>query len=190
MPGSSIDGVFRQEYWTGLPLPPPEDLSDPGIKPTSPSSPALQADPLPLSHRASLYVDNRQEGQMTKPHIPYKQCDHKDQGRSHLIASHHGILCSGPPSRIRSFQRKLKEDAIWQARDCCNGCWVIVRVQVERAGTSGFHRNQTCSKLHVGPCGQPFPHITRGFGAVSVTNSPPPSHITSASSGRRGRSVG
>ena len=26
----------RDEYWRGLPLPPPEDLSDPGIEPASP----------------------------------------------------------------------------------------------------------------------------------------------------------
>ena len=32
-------GFFRQEYWRGLPCPPPENLSDPGIKP---GSPALQ----------------------------------------------------------------------------------------------------------------------------------------------------
>ena len=31
----------RQEYWTGLPLPPPGDLYDPGIKPASLASPAL-----------------------------------------------------------------------------------------------------------------------------------------------------
>ena len=30
----------RQEYWSGLPCPSPEDLSDPGIEP---GSPALQA---------------------------------------------------------------------------------------------------------------------------------------------------
>ena len=30
-------GVFRQEYWSGLPFPPPGDLPDPGIKPTSPT---------------------------------------------------------------------------------------------------------------------------------------------------------
>ena len=28
-------GFFRQEYWDGLPFPPPGDLPDPGIKPTS-----------------------------------------------------------------------------------------------------------------------------------------------------------
>ena len=34
-------GFFRQEYWSGLPCPPPGDVSDPGIKPTSLMSPAL-----------------------------------------------------------------------------------------------------------------------------------------------------
>ena len=28
-------GFSRQEYWNGLPCPPPEDLPNPGIKPTS-----------------------------------------------------------------------------------------------------------------------------------------------------------
>ena len=34
-------GFSRQEYWSGLPCPPPGDLPDPGIEPRSP---ALQAD--------------------------------------------------------------------------------------------------------------------------------------------------
>ena len=34
-------GFSRQEYWSGLPCPPPGDLSDPGIEPTSLRSPAL-----------------------------------------------------------------------------------------------------------------------------------------------------
>ena len=34
-------GFFRQEYWSGLPCPPPGDLPDPGIEPTSLMSPAL-----------------------------------------------------------------------------------------------------------------------------------------------------
>ena len=37
-------GFSRQEYWSGLPFPSPEDLLDPGIEP---GSPALQADSLP-----------------------------------------------------------------------------------------------------------------------------------------------
>ena len=40
-------GFSRQEHWSGQPLPPPEDLPDPGIKPTSPVAPSLQADSLP-----------------------------------------------------------------------------------------------------------------------------------------------
>ena len=36
----------RQEYWRGLPCPPPGDLPNPGIEPWSP---ALQADSLPAN---------------------------------------------------------------------------------------------------------------------------------------------
>ena len=34
-------GCSKQGYWSGLPCPPPGDLPDPGIKPTSLTSPAL-----------------------------------------------------------------------------------------------------------------------------------------------------
>ena len=34
-------GFSRQEYWSGLPCPPPEDLLDPEIKGMSLTSPAL-----------------------------------------------------------------------------------------------------------------------------------------------------
>ena len=36
-------GYPMQEHWSGLPFPPPGDLPDPGIKLTSPVSPALAA---------------------------------------------------------------------------------------------------------------------------------------------------
>ena len=45
-------GLFRQEYWSGLPFPSPGDLPNPGIKPTPP---ALPADSLPLGHQESPY---------------------------------------------------------------------------------------------------------------------------------------
>ena len=38
-------GFPRQEYWSGLPFPSPEDLPDPGIEP---AFPVLQADSIPL----------------------------------------------------------------------------------------------------------------------------------------------
>ena len=34
-------GFFRQEYWSGLPFPPPGDLPNPGTEPKSLTSPAL-----------------------------------------------------------------------------------------------------------------------------------------------------
>ena len=42
-PGSSIYGILQEEYWSGLPIPSPGDLPDPGIEPKSPT---LQADAL------------------------------------------------------------------------------------------------------------------------------------------------
>ena len=49
-------GFSRQEYWSGLPCPPPGDLPNSGIKP---KSPALQADSLPAEppgkSQAELY---------------------------------------------------------------------------------------------------------------------------------------
>jgi len=38
-------GFFRQEYWSGLPFPSPEDLPNPGIEPRSP---VLQTNSLPF----------------------------------------------------------------------------------------------------------------------------------------------
>ena len=43
-------GSSREEYCSGLPCPPPGDLPDPGIKPTSP---VWQMDSLPLNHQGS-----------------------------------------------------------------------------------------------------------------------------------------
>ena len=45
----------RKEYWSGLPGPPPRDLSDSGIKP---GPPALQADSLPSEalEKGILYI--------------------------------------------------------------------------------------------------------------------------------------
>ena len=40
-------GFSRQEYWSGLPFPTPEDLPDPW---TEPMFPEMQVDSLPLSH--------------------------------------------------------------------------------------------------------------------------------------------
>ena len=49
-------GFSRQEYWSALPFPSPGDFSDPGIKPVSLISLALQVDSSALSHQGSPKV--------------------------------------------------------------------------------------------------------------------------------------
>ena len=56
LPASSIHGdFFKQEYWSGLPFPPPGDLPDPW---SNLSLLLWQADSLPLSHlgRLNIYI--------------------------------------------------------------------------------------------------------------------------------------
>ena len=54
-------GFSRQEYWNGLPCPPPRDSLDPGIEPRSP---VLQVDSVPTElqgkHQASVYPTEKQ----------------------------------------------------------------------------------------------------------------------------------
>ena len=52
-------GFTRQEHWSGLPLPPPGDLPDPGTKPTFPAS-------------ASGFFTTKPSGEA---HIPLLQSD-------------------------------------------------------------------------------------------------------------------
>ena len=47
-------GFSRQEYWSGLPCPPPGDLPNSGI---APRSPTLQADSLPTEPPGKLNVN-------------------------------------------------------------------------------------------------------------------------------------
>ena len=47
-------GFSRQEYWRGLPCPPPGDLIDPGVKAVSLTPPAL-ADCLPLAQQYAFH---------------------------------------------------------------------------------------------------------------------------------------
>ena len=58
-PGSSVHGFSRQECWSGSPCPPPGDPPNPGMEPTSPAAPALQADSLPLMPPGKPQVEER-----------------------------------------------------------------------------------------------------------------------------------
>ena len=85
-PGSSVHGFSRQEYWRGLPCPPPGDLSNPGIEPRSLMSPAL------IGGCPSIYTHQRPTKRMhsdpqklhqtphrptrTHSHTPWRVCPH------------------------------------------------------------------------------------------------------------------
>ena len=68
-------GLFRQEYWRGLPFLPPGNLPDPRIEAASPVSPALQVDSLPTESPGKPITDlgsvskSRDITLLTKVHI-------------------------------------------------------------------------------------------------------------------------
>ena len=55
-------GFSRQEYWSGLPFPPPGDLPNPGVKPMSP---ALQANSLPYESPGKPPLNFKQQKNIT-----------------------------------------------------------------------------------------------------------------------------
>ena len=57
-PGCSVPGLSKQEYWSGLLRPPPEDLPDSGTEPITPVAPALQAESWPLIHLGNSRLQN------------------------------------------------------------------------------------------------------------------------------------
>ena len=86
-------GFFMQQHRSRLLYPPPGDLPDPGIEPTSPAAPALQADLLLLNHQGS-------------PVKVYEQCLIKAYSISHIQkkwavhhwkkGSHHNLTTLAP----------------------------------------------------------------------------------------------
>ena len=54
-------GFPRQLYWSGLPFPPPGDLSDPGIEPASPVYPSLAGGFSITEPPNRLYPNTQQE---------------------------------------------------------------------------------------------------------------------------------
>ena len=67
-------GFSRQEYWSGLPCPPPEDLPDPGIEPASLISHALAGGFFMTVREPHLYISKLSEGALLKPLNNQNQC--------------------------------------------------------------------------------------------------------------------
>ena len=55
-PGFCVHGISQAGILEWVAIPPPGDLPDPGFEPTSPGTPSLQADSLPLRHQGNPVV--------------------------------------------------------------------------------------------------------------------------------------
>ena len=56
---TTVHGIFLARILEWVAMPPPEYLSDPGIKPKPPASPALEVDSLLLSRQGSPQIDHK-----------------------------------------------------------------------------------------------------------------------------------
>ena len=89
----------RQEYWSGLPCPPPGDLSNPGIEPTSLGSPVLTG---------RYFTTNwpPEKPKMRPTNAIIATVNHKNQ-RKDVQKSQVLSTCSLVPSRPISVPRSL-----------------------------------------------------------------------------------
>ena len=121
-----------QEYRSGLPFPPPEDIPNPGIKPKAPAVPALQEDSLPTEPLTILILG------YTLAEVWQWKPDHLDAGHSCAITQlcdlGQAFTLSGPrfphlwsrglglrPSLRYLLALTVKDSAIFQLGEviCC-----------------------------------------------------------------------
>ena len=92
-------GLSRQEYWSGLPFPPPGDLPNPGIKP---KSLALQADSLPSEPPGKPQIPDQRVGvrnfhaffffKVVPFYIPCTRSHQSSGGSQHFVLVSFSIL--------------------------------------------------------------------------------------------------
>ena len=107
-------GFSRQEYWSGLPFPPPGDLPNPG---TEPRSPALQADSLP-----------------SEP--PGKPCPSSNTSVTEAWQGSSPHVGLAEVRRTVSSRRGMAE--VWQVLSPCRGWWDHVPFQYTTCLRSGY----------------------------------------------------
>ena len=109
-------GFSRQEYWSGLPFPPPGDLPDFPTQELNPHLLQWQAHSLPLSHRGS-------PSQIIR-------CAEKHSGRPWSCTCQGGI-CPGPwkcrqnHSRGRLPTSDIPADSVGRSTVAATNCWLF-----------------------------------------------------------------
>ena len=94
-------GFSRQEYWSGLPFPPPEGLPDPGIKPVSPIgrrilyhwATSVQFSSVQLLSRVWLFATPWTAARQASPSITNSRSSPKPMSIELVMPSNHLILC-------------------------------------------------------------------------------------------------
>ena len=115
----------RQEYWSGLPFPPPGDLPDPGIKPASRMSPAL-ADRLFTTSAAGEALVNKAWVKRIVNLGVIRQCEPAPHSFPFPPSRIHRILVSDMQTKTRPgddrtiWQKKPKSlnDEVEQSQEC------------------------------------------------------------------------
>ena len=98
-------GCSRQEYWSGLPCPPPGDLPNPGMEPASLGALVLQVESLLLSHRGSpLGVS---VGKAISSWIPSERVRMEQPGESYAT------LSTLVPSRRQDWEVERKHSTFY-----------------------------------------------------------------------------
>jgi len=101
-------GFLREEYWSGLPIPSPRDLPNPGIKPASPALAGRFFTTEPLGKPIFLYLFffifkilgcATQNGKSQFP----DQGSHPLPGPPTPLHWKHGVLTSGPPGKSQPY---------------------------------------------------------------------------------------
>ena len=120
LPGSSVHGIFRQEYWSGLPFPPPGDLPNLGIKPVSPALAGVCFSTVPpgkshVEKRPTLIQGLCAQSLQSCPTLcgPYGLwltwllCPWDSPGKNDVDTENFRFLSTQPVSKIRTQQQEM-----------------------------------------------------------------------------------
>ena len=104
-------GSSRQEYWSGLPCPPPGDLLHPRIKPASLISPALAGEFFTTSATWKAPVRGRVSAKPCPQNL--HDSDSDSQPQSHVPCRRYHLLRQGLSSVLSSVPAKGAGSLLW-----------------------------------------------------------------------------
>ena len=151
-PGSLSMGSSRQEYWSGLPCPPPGDLPDPGIELTSLMSPALAGGFFNTRTTSSRQISTTCDPQFDGTPLQYSYLENPMDGGAWWAAVH-GVTKS--QTRLRDFtfthwRRKWQPTPVFlpgasQGRRSLVGCRLWGRTELDTSEVTW--RQQQASQM-------------------------------------------